>query len=254
MVALIILLSVVAVSILMVRITKQALVLTGLSEEVAHFQARSVFTGTGFTTGESESVMEHPLRRKIIKTAMLLQNAGLVTVISTFVLSFIDTGSSMEMLRRGGLLVGGLLLLAYLANNKWMKEALERAIEWGLNRFTGLTVKDYHTLLNLQEGYAVTRFRVKDGSWLDGKTLEEMDLPSEGVMVLTVGKGEEMEGAPKGQHRIEAGEWLTVYGHEDGVAELMERRPDEADGDSRQQAEEQHATQGNPTTLNEKAG
>lgn len=254
MAALIVLLSVVAVSILMVRITKQALVITGLSEEVAHFQARSVFTGTGFTTGESESIMEHPLRRKIIKTAMLLQNAASVTVISTFVLSFVGTGSSMEMLHRGGFLVGGLLLLAYLANNKWVEQVLERAIEWGLNRFTELTVKDYHTLLNLQEGYAVTRFQVQEGSWLDGKTLEEMDLPSEGVMVLTVGKGEEMEGAPKGQHRIEAGEWLTVYGHEDGVAELMERRPEGGSNGASRETEDHDAAQDNPAVRNEKAG
>ena len=50
MAALLILLSVVAVSILVTRIATRAFMLTGLSRDAARFQARSIITGTGFTT------------------------------------------------------------------------------------------------------------------------------------------------------------------------------------------------------------
>ena len=47
------LLVVVAVGLLVVRIGTVALVLTGLSKELAHFQALSAFMGVGFTTSQS---------------------------------------------------------------------------------------------------------------------------------------------------------------------------------------------------------
>ena len=50
MVAVLSLLIVVTLSLLVMRIAAMALMLTGLSRETAHFQTRSAFTGTGFTT------------------------------------------------------------------------------------------------------------------------------------------------------------------------------------------------------------
>jgi hypothetical protein len=49
---------------------------------------------------------------------MVLQSAGLVTVVSTFVLSFVDTGGATETLRRAGILVAGLGVLWLLARSR----------------------------------------------------------------------------------------------------------------------------------------
>ena len=54
MVALASLLIFVALTLLINHIATVALSLTGLSREVARFQARSAFTGVGFTTNEAE--------------------------------------------------------------------------------------------------------------------------------------------------------------------------------------------------------
>ena len=78
MIALISLLIVIVVSIIIVRIGAVALEMTGLSREMASFQAQSAFTGTGFTTSESEYVVSHPLRRKIIKMLIFIGNAGII--------------------------------------------------------------------------------------------------------------------------------------------------------------------------------
>lgn len=64
MVALLTLLSVVTISILINRVAATALVMTGLSRDVARFQARSVITGIGFTTEESRSSTPGPPRRR----------------------------------------------------------------------------------------------------------------------------------------------------------------------------------------------
>ena len=77
----------ICVSYLIVRIGAIALEMTGMEKSRARFQALSVFSGTGITTREAEMVVGHPRRRKIVTYLMILGNAGIVSVIATFVLS-----------------------------------------------------------------------------------------------------------------------------------------------------------------------
>ena len=72
------------VSFIIVRIGAIAFELTGLDWPMATFQSLSYFSGTGFTTRESELITGHPQRRKIASVLMILGNAGLVTLIATF--------------------------------------------------------------------------------------------------------------------------------------------------------------------------
>src|SRR6056297_2200984 len=78
-------------SVLITKIATEALVHTGLSKQAAKFQARSAFTGVGFTTGEAENVVNHPVRRKIILSLMLIGNVGIISAIASLMLTFIDT-------------------------------------------------------------------------------------------------------------------------------------------------------------------
>ncbi|MEE3093585.1 MAG: potassium transporter TrkA, partial [Pseudomonadota bacterium] len=45
--------------------------LTGLSQNVATFQCISALSGTGFTTSESEMIVNYPVRRRILIVLML---------------------------------------------------------------------------------------------------------------------------------------------------------------------------------------
>jgi len=74
---------VIFISFLVVRAGSIALMMTGLDQKRAGFQALSAFSGTGFTTKEAESVVRHTSRRRIITWLMILGNVGLVTVIVT---------------------------------------------------------------------------------------------------------------------------------------------------------------------------
>ena len=66
MIAIFSLLLVLVLSLLITRIATIALTYTGLSRQSAKFQARSAFTGVGFTTSESEKVVNHPVRRRVL--------------------------------------------------------------------------------------------------------------------------------------------------------------------------------------------
>lgn len=242
MVALFILLSAIAVSFFLNRIAKKALMLTGLSRDIAEFQARSIVTGTGFTTDEAESIVNHPARRRLVMPLMILQNAGLVTVISTFVLSFVNTESTAIALQRGLILTGGIAVLLYLSQNKWVEYQLEKLIDWLLNKYTDLKVVDIHTLLNFQEGYTVSRFSVEEDSWLSGKPLEELDLKEEGILVLSIERDDEIVCAPMGAEKLSAGDELSVFGKEDSLNELKYRLNDAAGRRAHEDAKREHKT------------
>jgi hypothetical protein len=68
------------------RIATVAPTQTGLCRESAKFQARSAVTGVGFTPTESEKVLNHFVRRRILLMLMMPGNAGIVTEVSSLIL------------------------------------------------------------------------------------------------------------------------------------------------------------------------
>ena len=98
-----------ALSILVIRIGSVEFEMTGLSAEVAHFQSLSAFYGTGFTTDEAESFVKSPARRRIDALLIRLGSIGLVTFVSTMLLSF--TWAGKEAPERLLVLVLGVFLL-----------------------------------------------------------------------------------------------------------------------------------------------
>jgi hypothetical protein len=96
---------IILISLLVTRAATAALMLTGLSREVSRFQARSALTVAGFTTSESEAVVQHPVRRRIAMTLMLLGNAGLVTVMATLIPAFASADREQALERLGALIV-----------------------------------------------------------------------------------------------------------------------------------------------------
>lgn len=223
MVAIASLLIVVAISLLVTRVATIALVATGLSSEVARFQARSAFTGAGFTTSESESVTGHPVRRRIVMLLMLLGNAGFVVVVGSLAISFAGARGGSAGLRLA-VLAGGLLALVGLARSAWVDRRLSALIRRFLAEHTDLETRDFVALLDLGGDYAVLELQVQRGDWVAGRTLRELDLREEGIAVLGIQRaGGGYVGAPSAATRIEAGDTLVVYGRGPQLSELDER-------------------------------
>lgn len=224
MAAAISLLVAVTLSILITRVATVALSLTGLSREVSRFQARSAFSGVGFTTTEAESVMNHPVRRRIIMLLILLGSAGVISVIATFILSFVGSSGPADAAGRGAVLLGGLVVLLAVARSQLVDRWLSRVIERALKRFTKLDVRDYASLLRLSGNWNVAELEVREEDWLAGRMLKEVDLPHEGVLVLGIERSDgRWVGAPKGTSRLRPGDTVLVYGMEATVAELDQR-------------------------------
>lgn len=220
------LLLVIVVSLLVVRVATVALVLTGLSQQLARFQARSAFTGSGFTTSESEKVTQHPLRRRIIMLLMLVGNAGFVTAVSSLMLSFINNeAATSPVWFRLLALAGGVSLLWVVAHSKWIDRHMTHLIEWGLKRWTDLEVRDYSGLLHLAKGYSVVEMEVGPQDWLADQQLATLKLADEGVLILGLEKaGGDYLGAPRGQTKLAVGDVVIMYGPSDVLQNLDERR------------------------------
>jgi hypothetical protein len=220
----VLLLIVALVSLLITRIATVALTVTGMARESARFQARSALSGVGFTTSEAESVVNHPVRRRIVMTLMLIGNVGLATAVAGLFGSFVNAGTESTFLR-STLLVGGLVTVYAASRSARVDRLLSRWIGAGIRRFSDLQVRDWERLLHLGGDYAVHELPVTDGHWLAGRSLADARLRDEGVLVLgiTCGDGRFL-GVPAKETVILEGDTVIVYGRTEGVAALSARR------------------------------
>lgn len=230
------LLLVLTLSILITRVATVALTLTGLSRESARFQARSAFTGVGFTTSESEAVVAHPVRRRVLMLLMLLGNAGIVTVVSSLIVTFLRVQTTGSPLLAVLTLVLGVAALWWFAASRVVDRALSRVIGRALERYTRLDVRDYVSLLALDRDYCVTELEVQPEDWLANRRLEELKLREEGVSVLGIRRADGVYvGNPKGEAAVQPGDVLVLYGRQ-GVLAALDARRAGAEGDRAHQA------------------
>jgi len=224
MIAVVSVLFILAVSLLITRIATVALQLTGLSKANARFQARSAFTGVGYTTSEAEDTVNHPVRRRIVMILMLLGNVGLVSIMSTVVLSLLGADES-RFWARAGLMSAGLLLLSLVATSKWIDRRLSSLISWALARWTDLDTRDYANLLHLADGYGVTEVMVQRGGVLDSTSVVDAGLQKMGLQVLGVQRADgSYEGAPSADSVLKPGDLVFLYGRNREVSEFCAER------------------------------
>lgn len=232
MIAVLSLLVLLVLSLLVTRIAALALVLTGMPDDAARFQARSALTGTGFTSAETEQILTHPIRRRIIALLMLLGYVGLVAASGTLIISLLGIESQTDMWRLVVLAVG-IIAFYFIASSGAIERVMRRIIMRVLRRYTDLETRDYATLLQLDGNYRIAELVVEPENWIVGRSLAEMRLRDRGVLVLGVTRPDRSyEGAPGGDFVVRAGEVLIVYGLPDDVAELdRARREHEAPHD-----------------------
>ncbi|WP_373060093.1 TrkA C-terminal domain-containing protein [Zunongwangia sp. H14] len=231
MIAAVTLFLIIILSALITRIAAIALAHTGLSTQSARFQARSAYTGTGFSTAESEKIMNHPVRRKIVYTLMLIGNAGIVTAMSSLILTFILPDTLTSKLYGLLIVVAGLGFLWWAIRSDWVDRGLSKIINRMLQKYTEINVQDYAAVLHLHDNYHVSEKRVEADSWLANKSLIELQLRKEGITVLGIDRqGMDYLGSPSGNSRILPGDLITLYGKAE-VFQNIYNRPRHIEGD-----------------------
>jgi hypothetical protein len=224
------------------RVATIALAATGMSRESARFQARSALTGAGFTTSESESVVRHPVRRRIVMMLMLLGSAGIAAVIGSIVLAFVEPNADANWWFRIAVLAAGIVGLWLFAASAWVDRRITRATMWALDRYTTIDARDYASLLQLGGDYVITELFVAADHWLADRSLADLDLRREGIMVLGVVRpGGEYLGVPTRDTQLLVGDTLVLYSRTGQLAELDARRRGTAGDEARRSAVERQS-------------
>jgi hypothetical protein len=236
MAAVVSLLTVLTLSFLIVRVGTVALMMTGLSQDVASFQSLSAFSGVGFTTGEAESVVANRSRRTIVATLIRLGSAGIVTVISSSILSF--AGTEAQTTRRIVVIIAGLAVLILLSRSQWFQAILTPLIRRVLHKAGFMDLQDYASVLHVSEGYGIAEIEVKEGAWLGNPSLRDLRLRTEGVSVLgLLRRGQDYIGAPPPEQTFREGDRVIAYGRNARLVELASRRQDDVDAQNDAQRE-----------------
>ncbi len=210
----------VCVSYLVIRIGAIALEMTGMDKSRARFQALSAFSGTGFTTQEAEQVVNHPRRRKIIMYLMILGNAGLVSVVATFVLSLKESGIFRPSLHLIIIAVSLFILYRIASHERLAKKAGERVRQTLFEKlhFGRPRVEE---ILRQPRGYGIGSVLIEPGSKLAGVALGASGFGEKNVQVLSIERDEGLIPFPKPDTVIKPADRLVCYGEFEKIGEAI---------------------------------
>lgn len=193
------LLIILAVSLVVVRIGGTALRLSGMSLDAARFQSISALTGTGFTTQEAETVMHHPLRRRVLIGLMFTGHLGVVSLASAVILgvSTADEGSVVWTILYMFLAV---FIICVVAMSEAFDRFMCRVIAVLLKRLGWFDVGQHLVLTELPDGTQMAEHTAQQACDVDTSAL--------GVIALRVNDGPVNADAL----HLEAGDRLLCFG------------------------------------------
>ena len=196
------------------KLATGALIATGMPPQLAAFQARSAFSGAGFTTTEAENVVNQPVRRKIIGTTMLVGSLGTPTLVVTVLIGLIAPGPGSTT-ERVLVTVSGLFLIVMAIVNKpvqsWLTAVGHRYIRRHLLPALGTERRE---LLVLSDDFAIQSVRLS-APVEQARSLRGLAHALPGATVLAVRKGTQFIGEPPADIDLREGDELILYGRRD---------------------------------------
>ncbi len=224
---LILFLIILLVSFIAVRIGAIAFQLTGLEWSLAKFQALSCFTGTGFTTRESELITGNPQRRKIASVLIVLGHAGLVTMIATFAntlrpgafvirftLPFLNTVFPSYLVPWANLVimvVSAFLIYKVFANSR-IATKLTDLMRSQITKKQLIKPVTFSELMIATGGYGVSQVKVSENSSILNKALVDSHLRSHDITVLAIERDEVTIPNPSANTKILLNDTLICFG------------------------------------------
>ena len=211
------------VSFIAVRLGAIAFELTGLDWTMASFQSLSCFSGTGFTTRESELITGNQQRRRIASTLIILGHAGFVTLIATlanslrpemFASSIFNVAfpASVQPWVKLGIMIIAVIVIYRIANYTKMDEKITNFLRSRFIKNELIKRVTFDELVVATGGFGISQIEIfKDSPVLD-KTLMNSELRDAGITVLAIQKGGEIIPNPPARTKIALGDKLICFG------------------------------------------
>jgi len=223
-------------SFIVVRVGAIGFQLTGLEWSLAKFQSLSCFTGTGFTTRESELVTGNKQRRKIATGLIILGHAGFVTLVATFAGSLMPAHSVTEKIQEPllpfsipadlvplvnlGILVVAVYVVYRVFSSRKYVGKLTKMLRNKLLKRELFERVSFEELLVATGGYGISRVNVSETSSVIDKGLGELQLRQQGITVLAIIRGEETIPNPAANNKLNADDEVICFGR---LTDIKER-------------------------------
>lgn len=203
---------------LVVEISTILLKMTGLDKDIARFQAISMLTGTGFTTGESELVARHPLRRKLAAFLILFGAFSLAVIISALS-SLLANRSGIPQL---GFVMGVLIVILIVTKMKKVQERLTTRLEADMQKVHVMHELPIEDVLFVGKDDMCTEVHVFYDSKLIGECIGDCIEGEADINVLFIKRGDEVIRRNLSEVKVQEGDVLLVYGDRSGIERVFE--------------------------------
>jgi len=206
---------------LLIEILSIVLKLTGLELSKARFQVISILTHTGFTTRESELIVQHPTRRKIASVLMIVSYVAQITLIT--LLFNVITQATKNILSTVIALVVMVAFVVLVTQSKklsnWFDQITEKLLKNRIQK--SASGNRIEQVLNLSPEFSIYELIVDTDSFVCEKKLSELKLKEHFIQILKIDRGSEMIDFPQADTRLLAGDRLIVYGKIDSLTEMI---------------------------------
>ncbi|MEG1002066.1 TrkA C-terminal domain-containing protein [Clostridium sp.] len=185
--------------------------LTGMPIKKARFQVVSLLTSTGFTTRESEMVVQHPVRRKIASWLMIVSYVSTATFISFFVTMISDTVTGIGFF----VVIVVLIVFNFIIKKTKTIEKLELNLENAVlkSKIWEKMNSESLTLITNTRGYGVYQIYLSKECRIIGKSILDSGLKDLEIEVLNIDKGDKFIKFATPDYIFEVFDRVTVYGN-----------------------------------------
>jgi hypothetical protein len=182
---------------------------TGLDKKIAKFQVISMLTGTGFTTGESELIIDHPVRRRLGAFLILFGAFSLAVIISAISQLLSDNFFTMEI----AYIAGGLVVLLFILRAPFTQSFMSKRMKSELEENYELADLPIRDVLLMDDEDEVREISIMEESPFSGKTFDEIVAREDDLMLLFIKRGDINIRNKSYDTKLEPGDRLVLYGN-----------------------------------------
>ena len=184
--------------------------ITGLERSKARFQSLSALSGTGFTTSEAESIVNHPRRRRIATWLIFIGNTGIIVFILILIL-YLRNGLITPTMPHIIIVLLPLLILIL-------------SMRFGIvNKLSSIIVRSFRkkevtSRLVLEElllktgEYGIARLSVKWRENMPNFKLKDYNIPGKEISILAIERNDNILPFPGENELLLEGDRLLCYG------------------------------------------
>ncbi|MEW5551447.1 hypothetical protein ABGT24_09190 [Peribacillus frigoritolerans] len=209
--------------VLVIEISVTLMKLTGLKGTVARFQVISMLTGTGFTTDESKSIIDHPVRRKISMFLILFGAFSLAVIISSISTLLTDDLRLVEL----SIIIGILLVLTVLVKVPFLNNRLSNKMKSEMYNHYELWEHPIEEVLFLEDEDVVMEIDIyEDSEFIDVKAFDVISHGAD-INILFIESGEVKIRKELYEYKIKLGDNLFLYGNKKEIEETFSKEIEE---------------------------